>query len=94
MFICFSLSELFIIIGLNFIGGDDDDVMIFCVEECGSMKLWLVEIGVFWVDVGCNDDDDGDFGNVCCGFEEMEGDEDEEFILLVVDFVFGMDDKG
>lgn len=92
--ICSSLSELLTTTGLNFIGGDDDDVTILCVEERGSTKLWLVEIGVFWADAGRNDDDDGDLGNVCCGFEETEDDEDEESTLLAVDFALGMDDKG
>jgi len=54
----------------------------------------LAEIGVFWADAGRNDDDDGDLGNVCCGFEETEEDEDEESTLLAVDFALGIDDKG
>ena len=37
--ICSSLSELLTTTGLNFIGGDDDDVTILCVEERGSTKL-------------------------------------------------------
>ena len=74
--------------------GDDDDVTILCVEERGSTKPWLVEIGVFWADAGRNDDDDGDLGNTCCGFEETEEDEDEESTLLAADFALGIDDKG
>lgn len=81
---------IFIIMGLNFIGGDEDDVMILCVEECGNIRLLLVEFGVFWVEMGLNDDD----VEVCCGFEEIEEDEVEEFFLFVMDLVFGMDDKG
>jgi len=54
----------------------------------------LVEIGVFWAEAGRNDDDDGDLGKVCCGFEETEEDEDEESTLLAVDFALGIDDKG
>lgn len=79
---------------MNFIGGDDDDVTILCVEERGSTKPWLVEFGVFCAEAGRNEDDDGDFGNVCCGFEETEEDEDEESTLLAVDFALGIDDKG
>ena len=89
-----SHGELLTTTGLNFIGGDDDDVTILCVEERGSTKPWLVEIGVFWADAGRNDDDDGDLGKACWGFEETEEDEDEESTLLVVDFALGMDDKG
>ena len=33
-----SLSKLLTTTGLNFIGGDDDDVTILCVEERGSTK--------------------------------------------------------
>lgn len=33
-----SISELLTTTGLNFIGGDDDDVTILCVEGRGSMK--------------------------------------------------------
>ena len=33
-----SLSESLTTTGLNFIGGDDDDVTILCVEERGSTK--------------------------------------------------------
>ena len=88
-----SLSELLTTTGLNFIGGDDDDVTILCVEGRGSTKPWLVEIGVFWADAGRNNDDD-DLGKVCCGFEETEEDEDEESTLLAVDFALGIDDKG
>ena len=93
-FIWLSLSELLTTTGLNFIGGDDDDVTILWVDERGSTKLWLVEIGVFWADAGRNDNDDGDLGNTCCGFEETEEDEDEESTLLAADFALGIDDKG
>ena len=53
-----------------------------------------MEIGVFWADAGRNDNDDGDLGNTCCGFEETEEDEVEESTLLAVDFALGIDDKG
>lgn len=79
---------------MNFIGGDDDDVTILCVEERGSTKPWLAEFGVFCAEAGRNEADDGDFGNVCCGFDETEEDEDEESTLLAVDFALGIDDKG
>lgn len=87
------LNELLTTTGLNFIGGDDDDVTILCVEERGNTKPWLVEFGVFWADAGRNDDDDADVGNVWCGFEDTE-DEDEESTLLAWDFALGIDDKG
>ena len=38
-FIWSSLSELLTTTGLNFIGGDDDDVTILWVDERGSTKL-------------------------------------------------------
>ena len=39
VFIWSSLSELLTTTGLNFIGGDDDDVTILWVDERGSTKL-------------------------------------------------------
>lgn len=53
-----------------------------------------MEFGVFCAEAGRNEDDDGDFGNVCCRFEETEEDEDAESTLLTVDFALGIDDKG
>lgn len=78
--------------GLNFIGGDDDDDTILCVEERGNTKLWLAEFGVFWAEPGRNDVG-SDAEDVWGGFEEVEED-DEESILLEVDFALGMEDKG
>ena len=76
--------------GLNFIGGDEDDVTILCAEERGNIRPLLAEFGAFWAETGLNDDD----VEVCCGFEETEEDEVEESSLFVMDLVLGMDDKG
>ena len=76
---------------MNFIGGEDVDVTILCVEDRGNTKLWLAELGAFCEEVGRNDvDTDAACGG---GFEEAE-EEDEESILLVVDFALGIEDKG
>ena len=75
-------------------GGDDDDVTILCADERGNTKPWLAEFADNWADVGRNDEDDGDAGRVCWGFEDTEEDEDEESTLLGVDFALGMEDKG
>ena len=77
---------------MNFIGGEDVDVTILCVEDRGNAKLWLAELGAFCAEVGRNN---VGTDTVCgAGFEEVEEEEDKESILLVVDFALGIEDKG
>lgn len=43
--------------GLNFIGGDEDDVTILCVEERVNIRPLLAEFGAFWAETGLKDDE-------------------------------------
>ena len=84
----FDNNKLLTTTGLNFIGGEEDDVTILCVLERGNTKLRLAEFGTFCAEAGRKDVD------TCAGFEEAEEEDDEDSTLLAVDFALGMEDNG
>ena len=78
---------------MNFIGGEDEDATILCVEERGNAVMRLVEFGEFCADVGRNDDESDDDDRFCV-FKDAEVEDDDDSILLAVDLALGIDGKG